>query len=313
MDDSAPWKVEETIVGLPRLLVAVSFSFLVAVSFSFPWIVPTVSGSSSGRTYSAVWVGIDGYSDSTVEQIGTEQDVYNGTPVYYAWWEMYSSGKQQPEQVIAVDTAGNSMTIEPGDSITASVQYIAGDFQLSIDDTTRGETFITDESSSATQSPLAQRTSAEWIVEAPTVGSGVASLANFGSVTFTNAYASMTINGVQVSGPIDSSSWQSEAINMVSSSGVAYDTTSILTDSGSSTYSGLSSSFVVTYDSTAGAAVQKPKESAFRPDFSAAHGKTHSSGEKIHSPVLGMPSGLWSSHTLIPQLKQSTQGLIDRL
>src|SRR5208337_4118244 len=146
---------------------------------------------------------------------------------------------RQPEQLIS------SMTIEPGDSITASVQYIAGEFQLSIDDTTRGETFITDESSSKTQSPLAQRTSAEWIVEAPTVGNGVATLANFGSVTFTNAYA--VINGV--SGPIDLSSWQSEAINMASSSGVAYDTTSILTDSSSSTYSGLRSSFVVTYDS----------------------------------------------------------------
>src|SRR5208337_4379064 len=162
-----------------------------------------------------------------------------------------------------------------------------------------------------TQSPLAQRTSAEWIVEAPTVGSGVASLANFGSVTFSNAYASMTINGVQVSGPIDSSSWQSEAkaINMVSS-----DTTSILTDSGSSTYSGLSSSFVVTFDSTAGAAVQKHNGSAFRPDFRAARGGTRSSGEKFLSPTtLGRPSDLWSSQTLIPQLKQWTQGLIDRL
>ena len=27
MDDSAPWKTEETTVGWPRLLVAVSFSF----------------------------------------------------------------------------------------------------------------------------------------------------------------------------------------------------------------------------------------------------------------------------------------------
>src|SRR5208337_5656798 len=181
---------------------------------------------------------------------------------------------RQPEQLIS------SMTIEPGDSITASVQYIAGEFQLSIDDTTRGETFITDESSSKTQSPLAQRTSAEWIVEAPSVGNGIASLANFGSVTFTNAYA--VINGV--SGPIDSSSWQSEAIYMGSSSGV-YDTTSIVTDSGSS------SSFVVTYDSTAGAAVQKQRESAFRPDFRTARGGTRSSGEKFLSPTtLGRPS-----------------------
>ena len=56
------------------------------------WIVPTVTGSSRGTTYSAVWVGIDGYSDSTVEQIGTEEDVVNGGPSMHAWWEMYSSG-----------------------------------------------------------------------------------------------------------------------------------------------------------------------------------------------------------------------------
>ena len=56
------------------------------------WIVPTVTATSSrGTTESAVWVGIDGYSSSTVEQIGTEQDVVNGTPQYSAWWEMYSS------------------------------------------------------------------------------------------------------------------------------------------------------------------------------------------------------------------------------
>src|SRR5208337_430048 len=81
-------------------------------------------------------MGNDGSSDSTVEQIGTEQDVVNGTPVYSAWWEMYSTGNQQPEQTIS------SMTIEPGDSITASVRYItsgtyAGDFYLSIVDTSR--------------------------------------------------------------------------------------------------------------------------------------------------------------------------------
>ena len=155
-------------------------------------------------------MGIDGYSDTTVEQIGTEQDVVNGSAVYDAWWEMYSSGKGQPEQIIT------GMTIKPGDSITASVQYItsgtyAGDFELSIVDNSRAnDSFTTYESSSQTQSPLAQRTSAEWIVEAPTVGGSIAAVADFGSVTFTNASA--TINGV--SGPINASSWQSQAINM---------------------------------------------------------------------------------------------------
>ena len=213
---------------------------MTAVSGS--WIVPTVSGSSRGTTYSAVWVGIDGYSDSTVEQIGTEEDVVNGVPEYAAWWEMYSTGKGQPEQVIT------GMTIEPGDSITASVQYIssgtyAGDFLLSIVDNSRAnDSFSAYESSSQLQSPVASRSSAEWIVEAPTVGNNVASLANFGSVTFTNA--SVTINGV--TGPINDSAWQSQAINIGSGS-VTQDTTSVLTASGTS--------FVVSYDTTAGAAV----------------------------------------------------------
>ena len=159
------------------------------------WVVPTVSASSSnGRSYSAVWVGIDGYNDSTVEQIGTSQNVVNGRAEYEVWWEMYSSGKQQPEQVVS------SMTIEPGDSISASVQYInsgvhAGDFYLTITDNSRaGDSFSIYVSSAQTQSPAAERSSAEWVVEAPSLGNNVADLSDFGTVTFTSTAA--TINGV---------------------------------------------------------------------------------------------------------------------
>ena len=129
------------------------------------WVVPTVTGSGHGSSYSSVWVGIDGYSDSTTEQIGTEQDVINGVPRYGAWWEMYSSGLQQPEQSIS------GMTIQPGDTITASVQYTgSGNFVLMINDTTRNESFTTTQNTTTTQSPTAECSSAEWIVEAPTVG-----------------------------------------------------------------------------------------------------------------------------------------------
>ena len=213
------------------------------------WAVPTVTGPSTGSTYSCIWVGIDGSSDSTVEQIGTEQDVVNGTPVYSAWWEMYSTGKRQLAQPIS------SMTIEPGDSITASVKYISsgahkGKFDLSIVDNSRAnDSFSIYASSSKYQSPRAQRSSAEWIVEAPTsaVSGNILPLANFGQVTFTNASA--VINGV--TGPINASSWQSQALN-IGSNGVNYDTTSVLTDSGTS--------FVVTYNPSAGAAVRAGTE-----------------------------------------------------
>jgi hypothetical protein len=253
------------------------------------WTVPTVSGSSKGTTYSAVWVGIDGYNDGTVEQIGTSQDVVNGSPVYQVWWEMYSSGKQQPEQVIS------GMTIQPGDSISASVQYVAsgtyaGDFELSITDTSRSnDSFTTYESSSTTQSPVAERSSAEWIVEAPTVGNNVAALANFGSVTFTSASA--TINGV--SGPINDSAWQSEAINMATGSGTLEDTTSVLISSGTS--------FVVTDDSTAGAAKLGSGGSGRNSRNSALEATPTSSVDAIPPSVTPPPQIVVYGVTPVPQ------------
>jgi hypothetical protein len=50
------------------------------------WKVPTVTASTDGKAYySSIWVGIDGYSSSSVEQIGTEQDAKaDGTTAYYA-------------------------------------------------------------------------------------------------------------------------------------------------------------------------------------------------------------------------------------
>ncbi len=140
------------------------------------------------------------------------------------------------------------MTIEPGDSISASVQYIAsgahaGDFELSITDNSRSnDSFTTYVSSSQLQNPTAQMSSAEWVVETPSLGSSVASLANFGGVTFTNALA--TINGV--TGSINDAAWQSQAMNIVSGSGATQATTSVLDGSGTS--------FAVTYDSTSSSA-----------------------------------------------------------
>ncbi len=218
--------------GAATNLSAPATGSVTAVSGS--WVVPTVTGPRRGTDYSSAWVGIDGLSDSTVEQIGTEQDVSNGTAHYDAWWEMYSSGKGQPEQVIS------GFTIKPGDSITASVTYTgSGNFVLKITDNTSKKSFTTTQNTTATQSPTASQNSAEWIVEAPTVGGRQASVADFGTITFTNASA--TINSV--AGPINDSAWQNEAIDMVSSKGSLLDSTSALNSSGTG--------FTVTYGSTA--------------------------------------------------------------
>lgn len=193
------------------------------------WVVPTASPTTNG--YSSVWVGIDGYNSSTVEQLGTEADVANGTVTYYTWYEMY------PSASVAI----TGMMVKPGDSITASVTYNAAgnDFVLSMVDTTQSKTF--------TKSFLATgeaRSSAEWIVEAPSSNSGILPLANFGSTTFTDAYA--TINGT--TGAIDNSAWQLYAINLQTRSQVMASTGS-LSDvaSTAATYTGMASSFTVTY------------------------------------------------------------------
>ncbi len=202
------------------------------------WNVPTVSGPSTGTVNSAIWVGIDGYANGngTVEQLGTQQEVVNGVNHYIPWWEMYSPGAKQPEQPIS------TMTIGPGDSISASVQYFtsgphAGYFLLSMVDNSRiNDYFNLYVASSQVQSPLAQRNCAEWIVEAPTEqGGSLAALPQFSPVTFTNASA--VINGVL--GPINSGNWQSQALN-IGSGPILQDITSVLVNSGTG--------FVVSYN-----------------------------------------------------------------
>jgi hypothetical protein len=253
-----------------------------AVSAS--WVVPKVTGPSTGAYYGSVWVGIDGYRNSTVEQIGTEEDFINGKAVYYAWWEMYSTnGALVPGE--GYEAPISNMTISPGDLISASVQYVPwpiDGFILSIVDKSRAnDSFATLQHSAGTQSPLAQRSSAEWIVEAPTVYGGIATVPNFGSVFFSDATAS--INGV--TGAINCPSWQSQAINMASW-GVTYDTTSALTN--------LGSSFAVTYNTSAGAGGATragPNAGAGEP-FGTTAGASGPLAKKVEGPVLTKPAAL---------------------
>lgn len=143
------------------------------------WTQPTGSCSSTPNAYSAFWVGIDGDGTNSVEQTGSEVDCSGGSPVYYAWYEMYP---QYP--------VNYSNTVRPGDSISAEVKYTGGKFVLSISDSTQGWSH-----SVTKKSNRAQRGSAEWIAEAPSSSSGVLPLADFGTVNF----SSCTANGVAIS------------------------------------------------------------------------------------------------------------------
>jgi hypothetical protein len=175
------------------------------------WVEPTAKCTKTA--YAAFWVGIDGYSSSSVEQLGTDSDCNGATPSYYAWYEMY------PANPVTL-----SMSIKPGNTITASVTYnSAGKFVLALKDVTTGKSFSVTKSLSS-----AARSSAEWIVEAPSSSSGVLPLADFGTVTFTSCSA--TISGV--TGPIQTSTskWQAAEMNIVGSA--TEETTSSLTSGG---------------------------------------------------------------------------------
>jgi hypothetical protein len=178
------------------------------------WVVPTLTKSSAAG-YSASWVGIDGFNSSTVEQTGTEADYVNGQISYSAWYEMY------PANPVTLSTS--TMTVHPGDTMSASVTYASNVFTLTLTDVTTKQSFKT------TKSGTYARSSAEWIVEAPWEN-GVLPLAGFGTETFSAATA--TINNQ--SGPI-STGWagtQLEQINMVNQRGTPIDSTSALSSNG---------------------------------------------------------------------------------
>ena len=77
------------------------------------WAVPSVA-PTSGATYSAAWVGIDGFANSSLIQTGTEQDYYNGAAHYAVWWTTSAQGfAEQPINDLAVHAFGaNEIEIE---------------------------------------------------------------------------------------------------------------------------------------------------------------------------------------------------------
>lgn len=145
------------------------------------WTEPTANCTSGRTTYASFWVGIDGYSSSTVEQTGTDSDCSGSTAHYYAWYEFY------PANSVTIST----ITVHPGDTITAKVAYLpsTGKFRVTLTD--GSHTFTTTGKVTG-----AKRSSAEWIAETPEVctsSCALSELSKFGTVHFRDCRA--TING----------------------------------------------------------------------------------------------------------------------
>lgn len=179
------------------------------------WVVPTISHSTQ-HTYCAIWVGIDGYSSPSVEQIGTEHDWDNGQQTNYAWFEMYPEASYQ---IVG-------FPVNPGDLIHASVTFKGnGVFLLTITNSTRK--VYTNVPTSYTTSHTAQRSCAEWIVEAPYLNQ-ILPLAHFNPITFSNCLT--TIKGVHAA--INSHSFAHDFLTMVTNTNQPKATTSALSANG---------------------------------------------------------------------------------
>jgi hypothetical protein len=196
------------------------------------WTVPTVNCTKTPNTYAAFWVGLDGWTSSTVEQTGTDSDCDSKTPSYYAWYEFYPN----PSELIS------SIKVSPGNQMSASVTYSGSEFTVTITDETTGKSF-----SKSGKVSGAKRSSAEWIAEAPccTNSGGILPLADFGTVDFGQDYTDITgtndATDSSVSGPISAFGSDVNESIMTSSSGANEAVPSSLSSDGTS--------FTVTWDS----------------------------------------------------------------
>jgi hypothetical protein len=143
------------------------------------WKEPSVTCTSSAHLFASFWVGIDGYSSNSVEQLGTDSDCRGTTPKYYAWYEMYPAD--------SVNISSTKYPVNPGDTLTAEVHRTGTSYTLSIS-SSAGWTFSITKSASGLED-----SSAEWIAESPEVcdpGCSLAKLPDFSAVKFSGSEAS---------------------------------------------------------------------------------------------------------------------------
>lgn len=197
------------------------------------WVIPSVNCSKTPNTYSSFWVGIDGWTSSTVEQTGTDSDCSGTSPSYYAWYEFYPN----PSFLIS------GVPVSPGNKMSATVTYNGTEFTITITNESTGKSF-----SKSARVRGAKRSSAEWIAEAPccTNSGGILPLADFGIVDFGEDYTGVSSTNYAtdsgINGPIsDYGSSVFESIMVNGTTGADEAVPSALSTDGSS--------FTVTWDS----------------------------------------------------------------
>jgi len=140
-------------------------------SVSGQWVIPAVQCPSGNYRFQdafiAQWVGLDGATDDTVEQLGTAAQCFEGVTYYYVWYEMFPAATVEEGTLACIND--NVDCPQPGDQISASVTVTpagaTNNYTLSLTDFTHpAESFsVTQECAPTT----CLDSSAEWIVERP--------------------------------------------------------------------------------------------------------------------------------------------------
>jgi hypothetical protein len=144
------------------------------------WTVPSVKTLPAG--FSSTWAGIGGYNTQDLIQAGTESDTAQ-TP--YAWYEILPASETP---ITSGCTGDPTCTVRVGDKMNVNIHSNGGSsWTIAMHDIGHWDW-------SLTLNYASTFSSAEWILEAPTVGAQTV-IANVGTQLFTGVN-SFVINGV---------------------------------------------------------------------------------------------------------------------
>jgi hypothetical protein len=190
------------------------------------WVQPSISCGKTSHSAISMWVGIGGFDQDYLEQVGSEVDCDLGKISHFLWHE--SLPRERFEQRL-------DLTIKAGDHLRARVRALsASKFELAIANLTRHTSFTTTDTNSKLE-----RNSGEWILEAPTGGCPSACkilpMPNFHTFKFSGTWA--TVGGLRQ--PLDGTSFTHVRVKMVTKNGT--------TRAAVSSTAGDGSAFVVTW------------------------------------------------------------------
>ncbi|MFN8636816.1 MAG: G1 family glutamic endopeptidase [Chloroflexota bacterium] len=164
------------------------------------WCMPTVvqPGGVPGPTEyrSSVWIGLDGarqYFDSTLPQIGSAQDLNLATGTsYYLWWQWWMRDNPLTYYFVPIPvpvTAHHEILAQMIVLNATQVLFLIRDMTTNMG----FPSFYIDSPSQNGRQARVTGATAEWIVERPAdPATGIYTLPNYESVTFTDSYAIQT-------------------------------------------------------------------------------------------------------------------------